>query len=127
MKITFTAEDYKTFEKERREANKGCYICPCCGEYRQSFVYDMLGENLPLRRIGIDIHTERRKIYDPKLDEFTNASIDCFLCNNCHTQWESEPFDFDSNWDEEGEVFYDGDRLDDEDDDDEWIIEIDDD
>ena len=110
MNIIFTPQSYKEFSEERREANKGCYICPCCGEWRQAFIYDMLGKNLPMCRTGIEVRTERRHINN------SFASVDCFFCNNCKAQWESEPFDFDDSWQDEGDVWYAGDRLDDGDD-----------
>lgn len=110
MNIIFTPQSYKDFQIERKEANKGCYICPCCGEYRQAFIYDMLGKNYGMMRTGIDIHTERRQI-----DEGVYASFDCFRCNSCKAMWESEPFDFDEEWTDTGNVWYDGDHLDDDD------------
>lgn len=127
MNIVFTPQSYKDFEKERKKANKGCYICPCCGEYRQAFCYDLLGKNTDYHRQGIDIHTERRRF--PNGDDegsFTFASVDCFYCHTCRSMWESEPFDFDDSFTKEGTIDY-GDNPFTDDDDEEWIFEIDDD
>ena len=115
MKIIFSDKDNKAFWRERQEACKGCYICPCCGEWRQSFIYDMLGKNTYLNRTGIDIHTERRQIYKPDTDEFLAASVDCFSCNNCKAKWESEPFDWGTD-DYFGDMTYDNEIIDEGDD-----------
>lgn len=110
MNLIFTNEDYKAFWRERQEANKDCYICPCCGEWRQAFAYDLIGENLYLNRQGIDIRTERRQFYDIDKDEFQTASVDCFFCNNCKARWESEPFDYNDD-DYLGDVTYDDEDI----------------
>lgn len=108
MNIIFTSKDQKDFWQERQEANKGCYICPNCGEWRQAFAYDLIGKNTPLNRHGIDIFTERRRFIDEETGEPYTASIDCFECNTCKSRWESEQFD---KSDEEyvGILHYDGD------------------
>lgn len=72
--------DYTDFEKRRIEANKGCNICPNCGETRE-FYFE--GNNMKgMGRTTIAYHNRWIKSY----------YTDVYNCFTCGCEWESDPY-----------------------------------
>lgn len=82
MKITKSAKQVTAIQNERLQALQGCDKCPCCGETKkwipliQSGGICRIGEKIEIKGI---IHI---RVYH----------IDCFECESCGAQWESEPY-----------------------------------
>ena len=79
MKILKKSKNnYTDFEKKRMIANKGCNVCPNCGETKE-FYFD--GGDMK----GID---KGSIIYH---DKFA-CRTDVYTCFTCGCEWESDPY-----------------------------------
>lgn len=78
MKIIKISDFPTSMQTKRLEANKGCDICPCCGN-----------KNV---RHSLDPFTYTKGFLFWK----KYYRIDCYKCNNCDAQWQSELFEIES-------------------------------
>ena len=70
--------DYTDFEKKRMKANKGCNICPNCGETR-AFYFE--GSDIKGIAKGYIIYHDQLACY-----------TDVYTCFTCGCEWESDPY-----------------------------------
>jgi hypothetical protein len=75
-------EKYR-FAINKENANKGCNVCPICGEARDAFKCDMKQGIL-----GGCYRDWHEGIFHIK-----SMRCDCYECLSCGTQWESEPYE----------------------------------
>lgn len=75
MKILKISDKPTVMQKERTEANKGCDICPCCG-------------NEDIKQY-LDPVTYKKGFWFWK----RFYRIDCYTCQECNARWQSEPFE----------------------------------
>lgn len=76
MKITKTSKRMSELKTAKEIANKGCDKCPCCGE-----IYN----GLPLEKSWYQGRLFRKGRY---------MKIDCYTCDSCGAEWESEPYEY---------------------------------
>lgn len=81
-----------SLEAERRNANKGCHICPSCGEYRQAWQCseEINPFSFTLNDKGILIESDSGLL--KKDHVIYNYCVDRYRCLTCGALWESEPF-----------------------------------
>lgn len=74
MKITKHSDEVLRKKKAEEEANKGCDKCPCCGAPHERFLGSC------------------RTFFGGFL--FTKyLQVDCYWCNKCGAEWESDPYE----------------------------------
>lgn len=85
MKITRQNKtDYTQYELNKQSANKGCNICPNCGENKKFYI-DKKGKG---KGIGNGIY----RTYQEGFFKIKSMRVDCYECYTCGCQWESEPY-----------------------------------
>lgn len=77
MVVTKTANRAFTLESNRRKANTGCYICPCCGESKGVFTHELISR------------TWTKGIFKVK-----HMKCDIYCCLICGAEWESDPYEW---------------------------------
>lgn len=78
MKIVTTKEQVDKFKLNQKLANKGCDVCPCCGE--------KYGE----RRLRIPTC----KTWATGIFKTKHYKVDVYNCDSCGASWESEPYEY---------------------------------
>ena len=86
MKVTKTAEQAIVLENQRKAANRGCNVCPCCHETMSSSEAILAGHGVSR---GISSITSYRKS-DRGLFSSEYKSIDLYRCRRCGAEWESD-------------------------------------
>jgi len=88
MRITRTAQEVSSAKMNRVIANLGCKACPCCGETKSSTQY--LSEGVYDKGIfgGLICRTWSEGLFRPRY-----MRVDCYSCETCGAQWESEPYE----------------------------------
>ena len=87
MKITKTNKDVNNSNIRKKIANQGCYICPCCGETK-SF-HDYVTESGIFKGI-LDVTCRN---YCKGFFKMKYMQVDCYKCETCGAEWESEPYE----------------------------------
>lgn len=88
MKITKTNKEYSNEIKRRKDANKGCKVCPCCGEKKTLDYYIEKGKGI--KGISGGLYSNIIKgFFNPKI-----LRVDCYRCYTCGAEWESEPYEW---------------------------------
>lgn len=77
MRITKTSDAENRARMARDIANRGCNVCPCCGESK--FVLDYLKEGI----INKGILDGITSLYGHK---------DFYVCKTCGAEWKSDPY-----------------------------------
>lgn len=77
MKITKTSDRAAFLKKAKENANKGCDKCPCCGENYKGFS--------PLIKTWYE---------GGILKKGKHMKIDCYTCESCGAEWESDPYEW---------------------------------
>ncbi len=88
MKITRTKEQIDAAEHRRKIANKGCDVCPCCGETKtrsdyiteQHQYFKGIKSLLPIRK-------------EMGFIKIRYIHIDRYKCLTCGAEWQSEPYE----------------------------------
>lgn len=89
MKITRTAKEEAAYNSRREIANIGCNKCPCCGETKTLSEY--FKEEGVLKGISGGIY---KSWYEGGLfRKSRHMRSDCYTCNTCGAQWESDPYE----------------------------------
>ena len=83
MKITYIPEEITPREK----ANKGCNICPYCGETKSFLEYITTGEEHK-GIIPTGTHHWCEGFFKIKV-----KYADCYTCYTCGAKWESDPYE----------------------------------
>ena len=87
MKITKTNKDANNSKIRKEIANQGCNKCPCCGETR-SF-YEAMEKGGKFQ----GILNATCKNYCKGIFKMKYMQIDCYKCETCGAEWESEPYE----------------------------------
>ena len=87
MKITKTNKEVLNRNIRKERANIGCDVCPCCGENKTFSEY--LNEDVYDKGINDTIC----KNYCVGLFKMKHMQIDCYKCETCGAEWESEPYE----------------------------------
>ena len=80
MVITKHRDKVLALRAARETANKGCNVCPCCGENRMDGCID---------------HTFKTWKRWSWLLQTKNMKADCYHCLSCGAEWESDPYEYD--------------------------------
>lgn len=80
MRIIKTFNDIIKEKVARTRANKGCSICPCCGNSKlnkpfESTLYYKDGINMRIYRVE---------------GSWKTGKVDYYTCQNCGAEWESK-------------------------------------
>lgn len=75
MKITKTPYEVISKNLKKEKANYGCYECPYCFAH------------------GLDI-TVTYKTWIKGLIRMKNMRVDCYYCNKCGSEWESDEYEW---------------------------------
>lgn len=88
MRITKTATHSALQQTAKEIANLGCNICPCCGETKTMMEY--FNEGVLNRGVfgGLVCKTWAQGLFHTK-----HMQVDCYSCETCGAQWESEPYE----------------------------------
>lgn len=78
MKIIKTQEQANKLKIGKEIANRGCNVCPCCGEK-----YGSKGLRIPTCR------TWCTGFFKTK-----HYKVDTYSCDSCGAVWESEPYEY---------------------------------
>lgn len=82
MRITKTSEQASSILNMRKRANKGCDVCPCCGEDKPTTYYN------PFEPKGILTGSKKRGS-----GFFSSLMVcDLYVCKTCGAEWESDPY-----------------------------------
>lgn len=88
MKVTRTPQDYGDCMTRKAIANRGCNVCPCCGETKNKMDYIAEGIFDKGIRSGLICKHWAQGILRTKY-----MQIDCYSCDTCGAAWESEPYE----------------------------------
>lgn len=90
MKIIKTNTQVISQEEEKKRANMGCDVCPCCGENRSfdKCIRDGVGFK-GISSIRINRNRSVGSIFFGKTESTT---VDIYDCHTCGAEWESEPY-----------------------------------
>lgn len=88
MRITRTPQDREFQATRKKIANRGCNVCPCCGETKSWTQYMKEG----ILNKGIDGGLIC-KAWAEGLFHTRYIRVDCYSCNTCGAEWESEPYE----------------------------------
>lgn len=84
MRITKTSEQAAARLRQRRQANRGCNVCPCCGENKPTTSYSLF-ENKGILS-GLQKHGT---------GFFSQGMVwDLYSCKTCGAEWESAPYPY---------------------------------
>lgn len=88
MKITRNSDMFASQQARRNFANAGCQKCPCCGETKTSSEY--LREGVYNKGIvgGMICKTWAEGWFRTRY-----MRVDCYSCETCGAQWESEAYE----------------------------------
>lgn len=75
MKILKISDKPTDTQIERSNANKGCFVCPCCGNSNVKHYLDPI-----VYKKGFLFWEKRYR-------------FDCYTCQECNARWQSEPFE----------------------------------
>lgn len=85
MRITKNRTQHKAAESMRIIANRGCDVCPICGETKTLGQY-ISKESIVLKGISGGTHkTKVKGIFNTHV-----MHADCYHCLTCGAEWESE-------------------------------------
>lgn len=87
MRITKTSKEANKFVIAKEIANKGCDRCPCCGETKSWGKYMQEG----ITSKGI-LKGVINKTWVEGIFHMRNMKCDCYKCESCGAEWESEPY-----------------------------------
>ena len=86
MKITKTNIEFNNQQMQRKIANEGCNVCPCCGENKD--YSDYLEKGISNKGIiGPMQFTDATGFFNIKIIHY-----DKYECLTCGAEWESEPY-----------------------------------
>lgn len=88
MKITKTGDRAALIKKYREKANAGCNVCPNCGE-KESFL-SYLNKRIYNKGLSSGCLS---KTWATGFFKEKHMAIDCYKCNTCGCEWESEPYE----------------------------------
>lgn len=88
MRILKTSHEYRTEEAIRALANRGCSVCPCCGESRSLVDYIQETGRLNGGVSGGLVSIECA----PGFFSTKIVHKDQYRCYTCGAEWESEPY-----------------------------------
>lgn len=88
MKIVKTSKEARQEKMERKAANAGCAICPCCGE-RKTFEHYVKKGKL---NKGILFGGLTRR-WSTGIFRVRIMQADIYHCNTCGDVWESDPYE----------------------------------
>lgn len=88
MKITKTAEEVSAYKLQKKIANRGCNVCPCCHEKMN--LGEAIKKGFGLKR-GISSFMISKPI---KTGLFSSKykTVTKYSCHRCGAEWESEPY-----------------------------------
>ena len=89
MKITKTSNRAKFLEDEKRTANIGCNVCPCCGERETTWEHFKRGSNGGISDGGVK-HWSESGLFKKK----RNLKVNTYVCYTCGAEWESETYEW---------------------------------
>lgn len=79
MKITRDPRQVDKRQIAKAEANKGCNICPFCGESKSMF--DYVGQGIMNKGIVCGLYT---------YNDWNGKRKDNYQCRTCGAEWESD-------------------------------------
>lgn len=91
MKIVRTAQAVKDFKQRKINANKGCNVCPCCGESRRWV--DCRNNGLLNQGIFHGYGYTKYVSYGFLGLKSKLMHIDTYTCETCGAKWESDPYE----------------------------------
>lgn len=80
--IRQSATDYTKKELKRMQANKGCNVCPNCGESKPYYI----AENGKWKGVHQSVFTIKHHKF------FKVYNTDPYKCYTCGCEWESDPY-----------------------------------
>jgi len=88
MKITKTANRNTYLNQQETKANKGCHICPCCGETRD------MGYCIRKGILDKGIMSGMCSTWAEGFIKNRNMKTDHYHCLTCGAEWESDPYEW---------------------------------
>lgn len=88
MKITKSNRDNELSKMRREIANKGCDVCPCCGEKKHNYEYIEEGQSNKGISGGYIVKNWCKGLFKMKY-----MQVDCYKCYTCGAEWESDPYE----------------------------------
>ena len=88
MKITKTNKEYLNEIQRKKSANKGCKVCPCCGENKTWEHYMKKGKLDKGILAGGMVRSWAEGFFKTRI-----MSVDYYKCITCGAEWESEPYE----------------------------------
>lgn len=84
MRVTKTSEQAYASLNRKRRANRGCNMCPCCGEDKPTTYYG------PFEHKGILTGLQKHNT-----GFFSSGTVcDLYFCETCGAEWESDPYPY---------------------------------
>ena len=90
MVVTKTANRAFTLESNRRKANTGCNICPCCGENKSENFYNKSG----VFDKGVFTNELISRTWTKGIFKVKHMKCDIYRCLTCGAEWESDPYEW---------------------------------
>lgn len=88
MKIVWTPNKEEKKDKRRKKANRGCYVCPYCGNNNEII---KLEEYVRINNKEKNSFQDCITIQTYGASSFRKTGqIDFYTCKKCGTQWESK-------------------------------------
>lgn len=88
MKITQTASDAKRLNTNKSIANRGCNVCPNCGE-RSDYVKNLFSG----KKTG-GILNGGQRTWSSGFFKTKHWKVDTYKCMTCGCGWESDPYEW---------------------------------
>lgn len=89
MKITQTGDRAALVKKYKEKANTGRSVCPNCGEKESLLSY--LDKRILNKGVSSGFIS---KSWATGFFKTKYMQIDCYKCNTCGCEWESEPYEY---------------------------------
>ena len=88
MRVTRTSQDHEDRMTRKAIANRGCNVCPCCGETKT--VMEYFNDEVLHKGIfgGLTCKSWAKGLFRLKY-----MQTDCYSCETCGAKWESDPYE----------------------------------